>query len=161
MKDGERLSAVARQRRLREARSAAATLPGPSPTPVVQNVLPDPASQPNLSDEGSDKDSRDQIATSNQFSTLVEASAVNFSSSREVENVDETTIKVRLSRGQVRLISSFSGYTDSQRNVSFWGHVAYGSSMDQSPFMAPSFMLLLLPITSMHQLLTHYRLSKH
>jgi hypothetical protein len=134
--------------------------PTPTPTPVAQNVLPEPASQPDA-DEGNGKDDSDPIATSNQFSTLVEASAVNFSSSREVENVDDTTIKVRLSRGQVRFNPNFSGCTDSQRNVSFWGHIAYGSNMDRSPFMAPSFMLLLLPIASMHQLLTHYRRLKH
>jgi len=125
--NGERLSAVARQRRLREARSAASTPPAPSPTPVVRNVLPDPASQPNLSDEGSDKDGSDQIATSNQFSTLVEASAVDFSSSREVENVDQTTIKVRLSRGQKCVVLGSCRLWVKHGSISIYGAIIHAS----------------------------------
>ena len=41
------------------------------------------------------------LDTANQFSTLVEASAVEFSSSREVEQLSRGSVKIRLSRGQV------------------------------------------------------------
>ncbi|KAK5318585.1 Polynucleotide 5'-hydroxyl-kinase grc3 [Exophiala xenobiotica] len=126
--NGERLSAVARQRRLREARSAASTppVPSPTPTPVVQNVLPEPASQPDA-DEDNDKDDSDPIATSNQFSTLVEASAVNFSSSREVENVDDTTIKVRLSRGQKCVVLGTYRLWVKHGSISIYGAIIHAS----------------------------------
>ena len=51
--------------------------------------------------EGPNEAGKDGLETANQFSTLVQASAVDFSSTREVEQLTEGSVKIRLSRGQV------------------------------------------------------------
>ncbi|KIW11008.1 hypothetical protein PV08_10307 [Exophiala spinifera] len=98
--NGERLSAVARQRRLREAQSAQSTPRASSPATTSEQVHSVPATEEKPQAIEDEEVYEQPLAVSNQFSTLVDASTVHFSSSREVENINERSVKVRLSRGQ-------------------------------------------------------------
>jgi hypothetical protein len=91
---------------LREARSTTSTSTlSPaviSPAPIVEDALIQPVSETILpkQDDGQ-PETETEIETSNQFATLVDAAAVRFSSTREVDNLSKTAVKIRLSRGQV------------------------------------------------------------
>ncbi|KAK6364522.1 Polynucleotide 5'-hydroxyl-kinase grc3 [Exophiala oligosperma] len=92
--NGERLSAVARQRRLREARSASSTPRASTPDATSQQVQPESVTIEQKPQAVGDGEADEQpLAVSNQFSTLVEASTVHFSSSREIENINERSVK--------------------------------------------------------------------
>ncbi|OAP65485.1 hypothetical protein AYL99_01457 [Fonsecaea erecta] len=97
--NGGRLSAVARRRLLRDVQEAASSPSQVTPSPVSKASLSEAPSidQP----VGNANSSEDEgIQTPNPFATLVEASAVHFSSTREIEQLTDRSVKIKLSRGQ-------------------------------------------------------------
>ena len=119
--DGGKLSAVARRRLLREAYSnansgisaptsgaaspASASSSAPTPLPVTEEIEHRSRSASDAIENLRSIEnelSEDSAATQNQFTPLVEASAVKFNlPSREIEKVGDTALKIRLNRGQV------------------------------------------------------------
>lgn len=114
--DGGRLSAVARRRLLRDAQdgpgnrvgldagdlsaTSGASSPAPVPSPAVEGRQ---ALIPAASEQHFPKpdENEDFVTSQNQFTPLVEAAAVKFTPTREIEPVGRTALKVRLERGQV------------------------------------------------------------
>jgi len=70
----------------------------------------------------------ESVNTSNQFSPFVEASAVNFSSSREVEQLTARSVKVRLSRGQKCVVLGLCTIWAKQGSVSVYGAILSAST---------------------------------
>ena len=119
MIDGGRLSAVARRRLLREAQdghssrggsetggsnvtSGTSTPAAPRTPPKVKETKATVSVEPLQELPGSNEDGA-RITSQNQFTPLVEAAAVKFHSTREIEQVGCRALKVRLERGQVRI----------------------------------------------------------
>ncbi|EXJ94786.1 hypothetical protein A1O1_03184 [Capronia coronata CBS 617.96] len=96
--NGERLSAVARRRRLRDAQLA--TPSPPAAAPVDEHESSQSASRAASPPSSDAKLESQPVGTSNQFSALVDAAAVRFSFTKEVDQLSETSVKIRLSRGQ-------------------------------------------------------------
>jgi hypothetical protein len=96
------------RRRLRDAQLQAGDLT--VSLPVAPTVVKDvSSSQParQLSSAPIDTASTDEeVATENPFDTLVQASAVHFLPTRELEQIGRAGIKIRLPRGQVTTIKS-------------------------------------------------------
>lgn len=102
--DGQRLSAVARRRFLRDGFSTASAGSTPEATsPALPTGIGlNGEAFPQQSRRGeTNSPSENGVEIANQFSTLVQASAVAFSPSREVEELTRGTVRIRLSRGQV------------------------------------------------------------
>ncbi|EXJ88844.1 hypothetical protein A1O3_01908 [Capronia epimyces CBS 606.96] len=126
--NGERLSAVARRRRLRDAQLAAPTAPAPAPASADDAQLTRPVSgrsSPQVSEPVTEVRS---VGTSNQFSALVDASAVHFSSSKEVDQLSETSVKIRLSRGQNCVIVGTCTLWVKQGSVFIYGATIHAST---------------------------------
>ena len=98
--DGGRLSAVAR-RRLRDAQSASISPAVSSPAALINETLSQPASGRSSPRRNGTPAADQAIETLNQFTPLVETSAVHFGSVRQLEQVTRRSVKARLSRGQV------------------------------------------------------------
>ncbi|KIV82928.1 hypothetical protein PV11_04993 [Exophiala sideris] len=127
--NGERLSAVARQRRLREARSSTASTPVQSPVPAVKGTEhAGPIGVASTSSEHNNEAETQPVTTSNQFTTLVDAAAVHFSSSREVEKLGEAALKIRLARGQRCVLAGVSALWVKQGSVSVYGAILHAST---------------------------------
>ncbi|KAK5061089.1 hypothetical protein LTR84_007631 [Exophiala bonariae] len=100
--NGTRLSAVAR-RRLQQVRSGSSTPVGPSAAPELeksQTQSPSRDLTSNSLQKTDDVKPTEEAISQNQFTPLVEASAVHFSSTREIEQVNKASIKIKLSRSQ-------------------------------------------------------------
>ncbi|KAI1621212.1 hypothetical protein EDD37DRAFT_612656 [Exophiala viscosa] len=127
--NGERLSAVARQRRLREALSSTSSTPARSPASLVKEVEHEAVKAgASTSSELRDEIKPLPVATSNQFTTLVDAAAVHFTSSREVEKISETALKIRLARGQKCVLMGVYALWVKQGSVSFYGAILHAST---------------------------------
>ncbi|OAG38790.1 hypothetical protein AYO21_06985 [Fonsecaea monophora] len=118
--NGGKLSAVARRRLLRDVQETAS---------ISREVAPAPASKSNLSEaasivppvESASSSENEGTQSSNQFATLVEASAVQFSSTREIEQLTERSVKIKLSRRQKCVVLGAYTLWVKQGTVSLYG----------------------------------------
>ena len=101
--NGHKLSAVARRRLLQGTGSTASSSTTPSsPEATAEAKITESNLQKSPANNRDEESEGDEIGTANQFSTLVEASVVDFTPSREVEQLARGSVRIRLSRGQVR-----------------------------------------------------------
>ncbi|KIW69113.1 hypothetical protein PV04_05008 [Phialophora macrospora] len=126
--NGHRLSAVARRRLLREGVSDGSAPSGLVPVEAADAELTEVTAKADSTKIDENLSKIDGIETANQFSTLVEASAVEFSSSREVEQLPRDSIKIRLSRGQKCVVLGTCALWVKQGSVSLYGAVLFAST---------------------------------
>lgn len=69
-----------------------------TPTPKPAAIVRQKSSDPTLTEASAEKDGDE-----NSFTPLVNAKAVSFTGTREIETFDDNACRVRLSKGQVRL----------------------------------------------------------
>ncbi|KIY03232.1 uncharacterized protein Z520_01699 [Fonsecaea multimorphosa CBS 102226] len=120
--NGGRLSAVARRRLLRDVQDAASSPGQVTPPPVSKAGLSEAPPLDQVVDNGSLSED-EGIRTPNQFATLVEASAVHFSSTREIEQLTDRSVKIKLSRGQKCVALGTYTLWVKQGSVSLYGAI--------------------------------------
>ncbi|KIV96317.1 hypothetical protein PV10_00199 [Exophiala mesophila] len=127
--DGARLSAVAR-RRLRDAKSASTTPPVAVSGSSSEKGLTPPAS---TSGRTTPKRKAEELADDgprieNQFTPLVDVAAVNFSSTREVEQVGEASVRIRLSKSQKCFVLGIGDLWVKDGSLSVYGATVHAST---------------------------------
>ncbi|KIW27886.1 uncharacterized protein PV07_07584 [Cladophialophora immunda] len=120
--NGGRLSAVARRRLLRDVQEAVPSRSQVTPVPVPESSRSEAASNEQDGDDGSLSED-EKIQTPNQFATLAEASAVHFSSTREIEQLTDRSVKIKLSRGQKCVVLGTYTLWVKQGSVSLYGAI--------------------------------------
>ncbi|EHY58711.1 Polynucleotide 5'-hydroxyl-kinase grc3 [Exophiala dermatitidis] len=133
--NGERLSAVARRRLLRDAQAAAPIssssappAPAPAPTAPVEVKSAQRVTRARAHQIKGNDSSNASVDSSNPFSALVTASAVKFSATKEVQQLSETSAKIRLSRGQRCVILGICILWVRQGSVSVYGATIHAST---------------------------------
>jgi hypothetical protein len=158
--DGQKLSAVAR-RRLQQNGAPAQNLGGRAAAPELGGSLkgtPVSKDDLNASDTGRE---HTELEDDNQFSTLVEASAVSFSASREVEELSRGSMRIRLSSGQVRYCCCDVGNPAKRfRNLLCRAPAYSGSSKELFQRVVESSRRRQRPIVFMRRLRILYQSSK-
>ncbi|KIX00699.1 uncharacterized protein Z518_09764 [Rhinocladiella mackenziei CBS 650.93] len=128
--NGKRLSAVARQRRLRDAQSASTTPTPASPATASERNLGENASGQNVSEEDGTLavEQPGAVELKNQFDVLVKASTTHFRSTREVDQLSETSVKIRLSRGQKCVLLGTCTLWVKQGSIFIYGAIIHAST---------------------------------
>ncbi|OCT53086.1 hypothetical protein CLCR_09758 [Cladophialophora carrionii] len=125
--NGHRLSAVARRRLLQTSVSAGSKSSRLSPAEPVDAEQKGVTAKADSTKHDDSTSQDDGIEVANQFSTLVEASAVGFSSSREVEQLPGNSFRIRLSRGQKCVVLGTCVLWVKQGSVFIYGAVLSAS----------------------------------
>ncbi|KIW89473.1 uncharacterized protein Z519_09629 [Cladophialophora bantiana CBS 173.52] len=122
--NGGRLSAVARRRLLREVQSTASSPSPATVAPIPEANLSETTCTSKDQEVESDGSSADEgLQSPNQFATLVDASAVHFSSSREIEQLTDRSVKIKLSRGQKCVVLGTYTLWVKQGSISVYGAI--------------------------------------